>query len=384
LIGDKVKQLEQHPRSRALPSAVDRHLWQITPALDVLITLGTVLILWCVYVLGDVFLPIFLALILAHVINPFVTLMERRFRWPRPLTISLIITVITLSVVGLFAWLGPLLYEQATMLINRLPDYLRALAATYGIESGELINRLDETIRKFQIDPKQIIGQLFRTTGRAVGIVTFIFSTASYWLLAMGLVGLYLFFFSWHFNTGLAKLSAYVPQSRKERVFAILKRMDDAIGDFFRGRLLVAVIMGVLLSAGWFLTGVPYWFFLGMLTGFLNIVPYLSVISWPVAILLKYVDTLTGGTTDGGLIQIVVWPSAVYITVQFLEGWVLTPWIQSGQTNLSAITIILVVIIGGVVAGILGMLLAIPVAACMKIFFEEVVLPPLQRWAATH
>lgn len=84
-----------------------------------------------------------------------------------------------------------------------------------------------------------------------------------------------------------------------------------------------------------------------------------------------------------GLIQIVVWPTVVYIAVQFLEGWVLTPWLQSGQTNLRAVTIILVVIIGGVVAGILGMLLAIPVAACMKILFEEVV-PPLQRWAATH
>jgi predicted PurR-regulated permease PerM len=58
-----------------------------------------------------------------------------------------------------------------------------------------------------------------------------------------------------------------------------------------------------------------------------------------------------------------------------LEGWILTPWIQSGQTNLSAVTIILVVIIGGAVAGVLGMLLPIPVAACMKIFFEEVVCP---------
>ena len=59
-------------------------------------------------------------------------------------------------------------------------------------------------------------------------------------------------------------------------------------------------------------------------------------------------------------------------------------WIQSGQTNLSAVTITLVVFIGGSVASVLGMLLAIPVAACIKIFCEEVVLPPLRRWAATH
>lgn len=143
--------------------------------------------------------------------------------------------------------------------------------------------------------------------------------------------------------------------------------------------------MGVLLSAGWFFAGVPYWFFLGMLTGLLNIVPYLSVISWPIAILLKYLDTLTNASgATPGLLAVVLWPSVVYVAVQFLEGWFLTPWIQSGQTNMSAVTIILVVIIGGVVAGVLGMLLAIPVAACIKIFFEEVVLPPLARWAATH
>lgn len=176
-----------------------------------------------------------------------------------------------------------------------------------------------------------------------------------------------------------------MPETRKQRVFAILARMDDAIGDFFRGRLVIAIITGVLLSVGWFLVGVPYWFFLGMVTGFLIIVPYLSIIIWPVAIILKYVDTLTGSMAEsGGIMTVVVWPSVVFGVVQFLEGWVLTPWIQSGQTNLSAVTIILVVFIGGSVAGVLGMLLAIPVAACIKIFFEEVVLPPLRRWAATH
>jgi predicted PurR-regulated permease PerM len=120
-----------------------------------------------------------------------------------------------------------------------------------------------------------------------------------------------------------------------------------------------------------------------MLTGLLNIVPYLSIISWPVAILLKYVQTLTNATGDT-LLAIVLWPSVVYLAVQLLEGWILTPWIQSGQTNMSAITIILVVIIGGVLAGVLGMLLAIPAAACIKILSQEVVLPSLRKWATTH
>jgi predicted PurR-regulated permease PerM len=377
---------ESHPQKIRSTRATDDagpHLWQIAAVRDIMILSGAVFCLWLLYLLADIFLPVFLALILAHIINPFVTLMERRWHWPRPLTIVLILIAITLSLMGVLSWIGPVLYEQSTTLGAKLPDYLRALAATYGIESGDLINHLDEAIRKFQIDPKQIVGQIFRTTGRAVGIVSFIFTNASYWVLSIALVAIYVFFFSWHFNTNLSKLSTYIPASRKERALAIVAKMDDAMGDFFRGRLLIALIMGILLSAGWFLTAVPYWFLLGMLTGLLNIVPYLSVISWPVAILLKYVNSLTNATGES-ILAIVLWPSVVYLAVQLLEGWILTPWIQSGQTNMSAVTIILVVIIGGVLAGVLGMLLAIPVAACIKILSEEVVLPSLRKWATTH
>jgi predicted PurR-regulated permease PerM len=143
-------------------------------------------------------------------------------------------------------------------------------------------------------------------------------------------------------------------------------------------------MLGVALSFGWFLTGIPYWFFLGMLTGLLNIVPYLSLITWPVAILVKYLDTLTNDAAQGCFLAIVIWPSAVYLTVQFLDGWVLTPWIQREQTHLSALTILIVVFIGGALGGVWGMLFAIPAAASIKIVLEEVVLPRLSRWADTH
>jgi predicted PurR-regulated permease PerM len=178
---------------------------------DVIIFLGLILCLWLLYLLADIFLPVFLALILAHIINPFVTFMERRWGWPRPLTIVLILIAITLSLIGVLSWIGPILYEQSTMLGAKLPDYLRVLAATYSIDSEDLIDHLDEAIRRFQIDPKQIVGQVFRTTGRAVGIVSFIISHASYWVLSIALVATYVFFFSWHFNTGLSKLSTYIP-----------------------------------------------------------------------------------------------------------------------------------------------------------------------------
>jgi predicted PurR-regulated permease PerM len=69
--------------------------------------------------------------------------------------------------------------------------------------------------------------------------------------------------------------------------------------------------------------------------------------------------------------DVVLWPSAVFVVVAFAEGWILTPWIQSQTMELSALSILLAVLVGGAVGGVLGMLLAIPVTACAKILLEE-------------
>jgi predicted PurR-regulated permease PerM len=90
---EKVKRAEQHLQRRPARSfgTADRHPWEIAAVRDLFVLLLVESLLWVVYRLNDVFMPVFLALILADVINPFVTLMERRWGWPRPLTISLIL-----------------------------------------------------------------------------------------------------------------------------------------------------------------------------------------------------------------------------------------------------------------------------------------------------
>ena len=75
---------------------------------------------------------------------------------------------------------------------------------------------------------------------------------------------------------------------------------------------------------------------------------------------------------DLNWLAVIVWPTVVFQGVNVLEEYVLTPWIQSKSTTLNPLTILVVVIIGGMVGGLLGLLFAIPVAACIKIFLEEV------------
>ena len=360
-----------------------RHLWEITAVRDLALILLAVSLLVAVYLLSDIFLPVFLSLLMAHFCNPAITYLERRWRWPRTLTISLILFIGLALLAVLLVWLGPLLYEQIVGLITNFPKYLRALAQRFQIDLGALSEQVEAAMAQAQADPRQILAQVFRTTGQAIGWLAALVGVISNLTLALILIPIYFFVFAWYFNHGLAQLEDYLPARRKAKILQVVGEMDRAVSDFFRGRLVIAVIVGALFSAGWYAAAVPYWFALGMITGFLNIIPYLSIISWPLAVLLKYVSALDAGAT-GGLLDALLWPSAVYVVVQLLEGWLLTPWIQSGQTNLSAVTIIIVVFVGASLAGIWGMLFAIPIAACIKIVFIATLLPQLKRWAAEH
>ena len=362
----------------------DKHLWEITAVRDLLILIAAIFLAWMVYLLRDILLPVFVAFVLADISNPVITRMEHRWHWPRPLTVTLIIAAVFIAIIAFLAWLGPLLFNQFTSLADKLPEYLKTLGERYGIDLGDLLGQFGPSIQDIEDEPRKILGQIFSTTGQAVGVLAFIFGRATSILIAMILAVIFFFVFAWRFNDGVSKLVSYLPQNRRARIIAIVQRMDQAVGDFFRGRLVIAAIVGIALSIGWLLTGVPYWFFLGILTGILTIVPYLSLITWPAAIVLKYVDTLSGGSgADAGVLAILVWPSLVYFIVLFLEGWVLTPWIQGNQTHMSAATILLVVFIGGHFGGVAGLLFSIPIAACVKILFEEIFLPRLKRLSAT-
>ena len=92
--------------------------------------------------------------------------------------------------------------------------------------------------------------------------------------LALFLIPLYFFFFTWHFDRMVLPLARMIPISRRERILAVLQRMDAAVSGFFHERLLIAVITGVMYALGWGLTDVPYWFLLGVGTGLLSLVPY--------------------------------------------------------------------------------------------------------------
>ena len=122
--------------------------------------------------------------------------------------------------------------------------------------------------------------------------------------------------------------------------------MDHAASGFFSGRFLIGSLTAGMYPEGWALADVPYWFLLGVLTGFLTVG---------------------------------VWPSLVYLMVQFVKSWILTPLVQSRSMEMSAITVLIHRVHRRGCRRLYGLLLPIPIAACIKILIQELVLPGLER-----
>ena len=223
---------------------------------------------------------------------------------------------------------------------------------------------------------------------RAIGFVktgasqvsSFIFSTVELALLIF-LVPFYFFFFSMSYP-GVSKFARnLIPVHNRKRMLYLISEMDRAVSGFVRGRLVISAILGVVLAVGWLIVGVPYSIALGLVVGIFCAVPYLSIIGLPVAIALLAVDQYSL-PVDLRMEWwgILIWPGVVYLIAQLLDDWVLTPLIQGKSTNLDPVSIVVAILAGGSLAGIYGMLLAVPVAACIKILLTEVLMPRVREW----
>ncbi len=223
-----------------------------------------------------------------------------------------------------------------------------------------------------QMDLSQLGATVLKWLGFGVGVVSSAVSIGAYLILAVAITLICFFYFSWKFDGIIAWFAQFVPGQNRTRTLHILSRMDKAIAAWFRGRLLQAMLLGSILSVGWGFAGVPYWLLLGILGGMLNLIPYMSGLTLPVVILMILLDAFAQGSPITWW-AILLWPAVVFAFGQLFDGWVVEPLVQGQATSLDPLSVLIAVLIGGSLAGVLGMILAIPTAACVKILWQEVI-----------
>ena len=178
----------------------------------------------------------------------------------------------------------------------------------------------------------------------------------------------------------VAFLRSLLPDSERERAVGLITQMDRAVSGFIRGRLTIALIQGFVFSVLYAVIGVPGAVILGVVVAFLSIVPYLAIVGIPVSIVLLWLENYAG--LRGSIWWVLIAPVVVYNLGQALDDYVWTPMIQGKELDMDIPTILFATFAGGALLGIYGLLLAIPLAACVKILMREVVWPRFRAWAA--
>ncbi len=195
------------------------------------------------------------------------------------------------------------------------------------------------------------------------------------------LIPFYLFFFSVAYPAIAEFGRGLIPEASRPRAFELLSKMDRVIAGFVRGRIIVSLLMGVGFAIGWWIIGVPYAILLGFIIGLFCAVPFLGIIGVPLAVGLLFAQQIELPADERmAWWAIILWPTLVFVIVQTIESYALTPMIAGKATNLDPVTIIVAVLAGGSIMGVYGMLLAIPIAACLKILITDVLLPRVRAW----
>ncbi|MGI8517510.1 MAG: AI-2E family transporter, partial [Acidimicrobiia bacterium] len=148
------------------------------------------------------------------------------------------------------------------------------------------------------------------------------------------------------------------PRHREEAVF-VASQVATAMGSFVRGQLLVAIIVGMASSIGLWLLDIPFWLIIGILSGILNLIPFAGpIVGGALAALVALLD----GSVAKAVLAIVI-----FTAIQQTDNHVITPLVQRTRVQLSPLVIVLALIVGGSLAGLLGVLVAVPLTAAVRI-----------------
>jgi len=373
------------------------HLWQIQWVRDLFLLLIVVFGIWLGYAMRDITIPLLVALLLAYLFEPLISFLAEHPKFPlgRIPVISGILLLLSAGLLIVLAVTVPLVISQTSSLIHEVQDgHLRTKLEQLNSrfvpedireEVSQSLTFLPSGTAPSSESGDEVAEQtnpdlfaLAKTTG---GVALGIVGKALSFVILIVLIPFYFFFFSLWFPKVVEFAKGIVPDRGKNDTMKLLQKMDSAVASFVRGRIVIAFIMAVLLAIGWLIVGVPYAILLGIGVGVLCSVPFLGLVGIPISVGLLFLDQL--GVPEAQRMVwwgIFLWPSLVFGIVQAIDGWLLTPLIAGKATNLDPVTIFVAVLAGGSVLGAYGMLLAIPVAACIKILIQDRLLPKIHAW----
>jgi predicted PurR-regulated permease PerM len=308
----------------------------------------------------SVLILIFLAFFIAAGLDPLVGMLVRR-GLPRWAAVLIVIVGVLAVVGGFLAAAIPPLASEATSLAHQIPHYLHDLQ-----NRNSQLGKLNMKYHVQDRLTKLLTSGSGSMVGGVIGAGALVVGTVSE-ILAIGVLSIY-------FLIGLPQIKLFfyrlIPHSRRPRAILIGDEIFAKVGGYMLGSFITAVIAGFGTYIWLLAWGVPYPLLLGTFVALLDLIPVI-------------------GSTVGGIIESLValtvsLPVALatlgfYIFYRLAEDYLIVPRIQGRTVEIPALVSLIAVLIGGVLLGIVGVLVAIPVAAAIRLLLKEVAFPRLDK-----
>ncbi len=309
--------------------------------------------------IGIVGLPIVISGLLYYILNPIVNFMEKK-----GIKRNLGITLLYVAIFGLLTWgiviLIPKIEHQTMSFYNEWPSYWRTIeskvseffnASIFEKFSGPIENALNEFFNSINSIAKTVSKNAFMGIGSVVGAVANI-------VVTVVTVPFILFYLLKDGKKLAPYTTQFLPTKIRQSTLNVLVDINKQLSSYVRGQVTVAFTVAIMFIIGFSVVGLNYSVTLGILAGFLNLIPYVgSALATIPAIVLALVDG------PKMLIAVII----VFIIEQMIEGKFVSPLVLGSQLEIHPITIIFVLLSAGKMFGVMGVILGIPFYATIKV-----------------
>ncbi|TCD46229.1 AI-2E family transporter [Streptococcus sp. X16XC17] len=314
--------------------------------------------------LSIIMLPMIMTGLLYYLLNPIVDCLEK-YKVSRTVGISILFVLIALLLVWGLAVAIPNIQERIKNFSHNVPDYIQELEGrvTNLLQDDQFAQFRPTVIEVMNNLNDQILSFAQRLSSNAVDWASNLISTASQIVVAILIMPFILFYLLRDGKQLNGHITQYLPVKWRLSISTVLTNVNAQLSNYVRGQVTVAIIVAVMFSVLFLIIGLPYPITLGIVAGFLNLIPY-------VGSFLAMIPAIILGIIAGPFILVKV--LIAFAIEQTIEGRFVTPLIIGSSLSIHPITILFVLLTAGQMYGVLGVLLGIPIYASIKVVLQAI------------
>jgi predicted PurR-regulated permease PerM len=310
--------------------------------------------------ISDIVKLVIIAALLAYVLEPFASFLESRGMSRTAATVSIFLLLLAVAGMSYLIFLpvlsdeittlkGGFSSEKAELMISRLENFIVSNVPFLGIKDLNLLSRIHIT-----------------TTRIGDWMVTHVLDAASI-IVSIILIPFIAFFLMKDGRRFKKEFISIVPNKYFEFSLYLLHKINIQVGNYLRGQVLDATIVGILATCAMWLLGVKYFFIIGIFAGIANLIPYFGPLTGAIiAVIVSILQT--------GSFHLALYVIGAFLVIKLIDDTIILPVVMSKSVHISPLTVLLAIMIGGKLFGILGMVLSVPVTSFIKVVGHEIIM----------